>query len=193
MSLLVTVARYQTITGDTTTAASAASAAIEDATDMLSEALGRPGALKSEARTEVMRVGANGDLHPLAVPVTAVTGYSSFSTHTIYGASADAGLPLGLIGTDLPSTVTVTYTGGWLERSANPPGPSRLPAYMERDIAVAAYHILRPGAALLVPAGASSASVGDASVSFGAGGSPSGGSSRITWSAETLRWKRRRA
>lgn len=193
MALLVTVARYQTLTGDTATAASAASAAIEDATAMLAETLGRPQALKSESRTETMNVGRNGDLRPLAVPVTAVTGYDSFTTHTIYGASADATIPLGLLGTDVPSTVEITYTGGWLERIAAGSVPNALPAYMERDIAVAAYQILRPGTMLAVPAGVSSASVGDASVSYGASGAPGGGSSRISWSAETLRWRRRNA
>lgn len=193
MSLLVTVARYRTITGDSSSTEAVASAAIEDATDLLSEALGRPGALKSTERTESMRVGANGDLHPLAVPVTDVDGYDSFSTHTIYGASADAGVPFGLIGSDVPSVASVTYTGGWTERSANVGDPDALPAYIERDIAAAAYAVIHGGAPMLVPAGAVSASVGDASVSFGSGGAAGGGSSRIAWSPETMRWRRRYA
>ncbi len=187
MSLLVTVARYRVITGDTTTAASAASAAIEDATSLLSEALGRPEALKSEARTETMHVDTAGVVRPLAVPVTVAAGYD-FDTAALYGASPDSTPFRGIEASDLPATVSVTYTGGWVERTANPSAANRLPSAMEIDIAHAAYRLTHPTIGS-VPAGASSVSLGDASVSYGPSGAPSGAD--VTWSRQTMRWRRR--
>lgn len=187
MSLLVTVERYRVITGDTTTAASAASAAIEDATSLLSEALGRPEALKSAERTETMRVDAGGTCRPLAVPVTVAAGYD-FDTAALYGASPDSTPFRGLESSDLPATVSVTYTGGWVERTANPTAANRLPASMEVDIAHAAHQLTHPTIGS-VPAGASSVSVGDARVSYGPSGAPSGAD--VTWSRQTMRWRRK--
>ena len=190
MSRLVTVERYRVITGDTTTAASAASAAIEDATDLLAEALGRPRALKSAVRTETMHVGDNGQCVPLAVPVTVCADYQ-FDTAQLYGATPDSVPFRGFTSSELPRTVDVTYTGGWVERSANPSAANALPVPMERDIAWAAYGLLDPGVGAVTPAGATSVSVGDASVSFGAKGAPSRATAGVTWSRDTLRWKRR--
>lgn len=190
MSLLVTVERYQVITGDTSTAASAASAAIEDATSLLSEALGRPEALKSAERTEIVHVDAGGVCRPLAVPITVAAGYD-FDTAALYGASPDSTPFRGLLASELPSTLSVTYTGGWVERWANLGAANALPASMEADIAWCAHARLRPGQGLAVPAGASSVSVGDASVSFGAGGAPARSESGYAWSKGTMKWKRR--
>jgi len=187
MSLLVTVERYRVITGDTTTAASAASAAIEDATDLLADALGRPGALKSQARTETMHVGPNGQLRPLAVPVT-VCADLEHDTAQMYGAAPDSVAFRGYFGSDLPTTVDVTYTGGFLERTANPGATNALPAAMEQDIARAAYQLTHPTIGS-VPVGAQSVSLGDASVSYGASGAPSGAD--VAWSRGSMRWKRR--
>lgn len=189
MSLLVTTARYAIITGDTTTHASAASAAIEDATALLADELGRPDGLDSRERTETMHVGDGGQLRPLAVPVTAAAGYD-FDSAAIFGASPDSTPFRGVFGSDLPSTVSVTYTGGFVERTANPSATNRLPVEMERDIAWAAHALLHPLSAS-VPAGAASVSLGDASVSFGPGGAPGGGTGGVSWSRATLRWRRR--
>lgn len=190
MSLLVTVERYRVITGDTSTAASAASAAIEDATSLLSEALGRPEALKSAERTESMRVDAGGTCRPLAVPVTVAAGYD-FDTAALYGASPDSTPFRGLTADELPATVDVTYTGGWVERWANLGEVNALPASMEMDIAAAAYVLCHPSTPGAIPAGATSVSLGDASVSYGASGAPSGAAGAISWSKGTMRWKRR--
>lgn len=189
MSALVTVERYRVITSDTTTAASAASAAIEVATDLLAEALGRPGALKSQERTETMHVDSAGIVRPLAVPVTVAAGYD-FDTAALYGAAPDSTPFRGLEAQDLPATVSVTYTGGWLERWANLGAVNALPASMELDIAHAAYHLCHPTIGS-VPAGASSVSLGDASVSYGPSGAPSGATGAISWSKGTMRWRRR--
>lgn len=190
MSLLVTVARYRTLTGDNTTAASAASAAIEDATSLLSEDLGRPDALDSRERTETMHIDAGGMCRPLAVPVTVCAGFD-FDTAAIHGASPDTGPFRGLEAGDLPATVAVTYTGGWLERTANPSATNRLPLSLEADIAHAAYHLCHPATPGAVPAGVSSVSMGDASVSYGPSGAPSGATGAVSWSRQTMRWKRR--
>lgn len=190
MSLLVTAARYRVITGDSASSAGAVTAAIEDATDLLAEKLRRPDALKSAERTETMQVGAGGQLRPLAVPVTVCAGYD-FDTAAIFGASPDSTPFRGIEAADLPATVAVTYTGGWVERSANPSATNRLPAYMERDIAFAARTLLSPGVGAAVPAGATSVSVGDASVSFGPSGAPGGGDAGISWSRRTMAWRRR--
>ncbi len=187
MSALVTVERYRVITGDTTTAASAASAAIEDATDLLADALGRPGALKSAERTETMHVGDGGQLRPLAVPVT-VCADLEHDTAQMYGASPDTTAFRGYFGDDLPRTVDVTYTGGWVERTANAGAVNALPAAMEQDIARAAYHLTHPTIGS-VPVGAQSVSLGDASVSYGASGAPSGAD--VAWSRGSMKWKRR--
>lgn len=189
MSLLVTVERYRVITGDTSTAASAASAAIEDATDMLAERLGRPGALKAEERTEAVRVGPTGLLRPLAVPVTVCAGYT-FDTAAVYGASPDSVSVIGFAD-NLPRTVALTYTGGFVERTANPTDPARLPEHMERDLALAARAIVSGVGDTAAPAGAVSVSLGDASVSYGPGGPPAGAEAGISWSRQTLAWRRR--
>lgn len=190
MSLLVTVERYRVLTGDTSTAASAASAAIEDATSLLAEDLGRPEALKSEQRTETMHVDSSGIVRPLAVPVTVAAGYD-FDTAALYGAAPDSTPFRGLESSELPATVAITYTGGWVERTANPSAANRLPVSLEADIAHAAYALCHPATPGAVPAGATSVSLGDASVSYGPSGAPSGATGAIAWSRQTMRWRRR--
>ena len=190
MSLLVTTARYQVITGDTTTATASVTAAIEDATALLADELGRPDALKSEERTETMQVGDGGQLRPLAVPVTVCAGYT-FDTAAIFGGAPDSVAFRGVFPDDLPNTVAVTYSGGWVERSANPSATNRLPTELEYDIAWAAHALVHPGLGAAVPVGATSVSLGDAAVSFGAGGAPARGEAGVTWSRKTLRWRRR--
>ncbi|MBP8949638.1 MAG: hypothetical protein KBG73_12420, partial [Candidatus Promineofilum sp.] len=67
----------------------------------------------------------------------------------------------GIEASDLPATVSVTYTGGWVERTANPSATNRLPVSLEYDLAhaaypLAAYNPLVGGgrtAALVLPAG----------------------------------------
>lgn len=188
--MLVTTERYRIITGDTATAAGTVTAAIEDATALLADELGRPDALESAERTETMHVGPNGHLRPLAVPVTACAGYE-FDTAQIYGASPDSAPFRGLLASELPTTVSVTYAGGFVERTANPSAANRLPVEVERDLAWAAYALAHPSAP--VAPGATSVSLGDASVSYGPSGAPGGGTGAVSWSRATLRWRRRRA
>lgn len=182
---LVTTARYKAITGDTTTGDPAISAAIEDATDRLEERLDRP--LRSASRSEAMYPDQMGRAYPHAVPITVADGYT-IDGYSLVGAWP---WPWFDIVTDSRVAPQIVYTGGWVERTANPTAPNRLPTYFEEDIAWAAYALLHPssdgGAAY--PAGAVSVSLGDASVSFGPGGAPGPNRSGIRWSNQTLRWR----
>lgn len=183
--MLVTVARYRAITGDTETATSAVTAAIEDATAALESELGRP--LAEDEREERMYPGRDGTMYPLATPVLDAGDYT-IDGSTLRGPTF--GWP-SLVGpTDY---VTVTYRGGFVERSANPTAPNRLPPYVERDVAWAAYALMRPVPALAsLPAGTGSAQVGDVSIGA-AGSSPlSAASVGMSWSRESLRLRRRR-
>lgn len=181
--MLITVARYRAITGDSTTVTSAVSALVEEAEGLLVEALERD--LAEATRTELLEPTRDGYLWPSCTPITAATGW------TINGN--------GLIGTfgpgwpDQTGRVSTTYTGGWVERTANPTATNRLPAYMERDIAFAAYALGHNTAAAtpIYPVGATSVRLGDAAVTFGPDGAPRPGTDVVTWSRRTLSWRNR--
>lgn len=160
MASLVTVSRYQVITLDTTSAASAVSAALGRAQDEVEEYLRRP--LSSEERTETLRLSLNGRAYPAATPITAVSSPSTASIldgAAIYSVTPDSG-PVwpGVDAGDFPAEVTVTYTGGF--------SASTLPATIEDEIAWLAYRKLHVSALAAVPAGATSARVGDVAVTY---------------------------
>lgn len=177
---VLTVARYRAITGDTTTESGTVSARIEDAEELLADALGRE--LEEAERVETLWPTRDGYLWPSCTPIVAATGY------TIDGN--------GLVGTfgpgwpDETGSVEVTYTGGWVERSANPNATNRLPAYMERDLALMAHSLIDPSPSEF-PVGATSVRLGDAAVTFGPGGAPGRGASTFRWSRATLRHRYR--
>ena len=177
---LLTVARYRAITGDTATDAVSVSAAIEEAEELLADALGRE--LEEADRTETLWPTRDGYLWPSCVPIVSATGYR------IEGD--------GLVGTfgpgwpDETGAVSVPYRGGWVERTANPTAANRLPAYIERDLAFAAYALKDP-TPNTYPAGATQVQLGDASVSFGPGGAPRPGVDDVQWSRPTLRHRYR--
>lgn len=186
--MLVTVARYRVITGDETSGASAVSDAILDATAMLEEELGRP--LEEAERIEAMRPAANGRLYPLATPIESVAGGYTIDGSTLFSGPFYGPYPDPITGT---SVVTVTYTGGYVERTANPTAANRLPVHVERDIAVAARRLLSTPVLSAVPSGATSVRLGDAAVTFGDDNPDGGGEAQIGgWSAMTLRLRRRR-
>lgn len=158
---LVTVARYRTITLDTTSDPESVSAAIEDAENAVSEYLRRP--LSSAERTETLPISRDGKVYPSATPISALGGDDANLTiegDVVIGVSPDAAA-FGWIGSPTTPQATVTYTGGWTAAT--------LPKAVERAIALAAHHQLHSDPSL-VPAGATSVRVGDASVSFGSGG-----------------------
>lgn len=183
--MLVTVERYREITNDQTTAASAVTARIEEATDELAELLDRP--LAHGTHTETLRPASTGELWPRATPITdggdcTVDG-SALLAAAPFGAWSDIG------GTD---KVTVTYDGGWVERSANPDATNRLPIVIERDLAWAAYRLGQAPDPVLVgaPAGASSIRLGDAAITMSTGASlPTPNSHAGWWSARTLSYR----
>jgi hypothetical protein len=188
--VIVTVGRYQAITGDTATAAATVSARIEEAVDLLEEHLDRP--LEAIERTEVMWPSRDGCwLWPRATPIMVATG------HKIEGDGLRPGA-LGWLGNDpypfdLDRTVTVTYTGGWVERSANPSATNRLPVHIERDLAWVAYALGNPNKiATEIPTGVSSVRLGDVAISFAGGsGSRTVDEMSIRWSRRTRSYRRR--
>lgn len=176
---VITIARYRAITGDTASQAVAASAAIEAAEDLLADALGRE--LESAERTETLWPTRDGYVWPSCTPITAATGY------TIDGDGLTGVLGPGW--PDSTGSVEVTYTGGWVERTANPTAAHRLPSYIERDLAFAAQALLAPSPSTY-PVGAVSVRLGDAAVTFGPDGAPRPGDT-VRWSRPTLRHRSR--
>lgn len=183
MSYLVTVHTYQHVTGDTTTDAITVSARIEEAQELLEDALDRP--LAEAERIESMHPTRDGFLWPRATPILAAAGY------TIDGLGLRYAWPQAPLIVPTTTGRFVTYTGGWVERTANPSAPNRLPRELERDIALAAYALGQTSASTAIPAGARSVSLGDAAVTFGPDGAPAPGASRVQWSRRTLAYRYR--
>lgn len=157
MSLLslgaVTVAGYQVRTGDETSLASAVSAAIEDSESLLEEELRR--LLPLAERTATFKVYPDGRLYPNAWPLT--DSELTISGRALLGATLDVGQFVALLGVDcVPPRATVTWTGGY--------DATTLPSTLEHAIYDLARFTL--SGATPLPVGASSASVGDVSVSF---------------------------
>lgn len=180
--MLVSVSRYQAITGDTTTAASAVSALIEEATEELEEVLQRP--LEADERTERMIPTRDGYLWPKATPLATATGYT-IDGHGLIGARPFdilvPGYPL-----HQPAGVDVTYTGGWTADT--------VPRCIARDIALAAYVLGHPNAVgIAAPVGAKSVSVGDQSVTWAttAPGNAAADQLAGVWSRRTLAYRYR--
>lgn len=152
----VTVADYQVTTGDSTTASSAVSAALLEAEALLEEELRRQ--LASEERTKAFKIWPDGALYPDAWPITDAGDLRIIGTRTLLGAEPDDSPFLGVWPTvAAPPMATVTWTGGFTA--------STLPATLERALYDLAKAILSDSP---VPVGATSMSVGDVSVSFGA-------------------------
>lgn len=186
MTLVITAARFRAITGSGAYDAGLVDQALEDAQDLLVDALGRQ--IVEAQYTERLEPTRDGWLWPTVVPIVSAPGW----TIDGYGLRG----PFGPGWPDETGRIEVVYTGGWVERTANPTAPNRLPAYIERDLAYAALAILQTtpdaeGRDQLLPsfpAGATSISLGDLSVSFGPDGPPSPSADQITWSRRTLAW-----
>lgn len=186
--MIVTVQTYQTTTGDTSTWDATVSARLEAAQERLEEVLDRP--LAQAVRSEVMIPYRDGSLSPRVTPIVAADGW------TLDGDRLILLYPNALGGalTWWPALgPTVTYTAGWVERTANPTAPNRLPLCISDDLCWVAWHLghpVDPAVLSSLPAGATSVQLGDASVSFGPGGAPSISGrnlSAVRWSPATLR------
>lgn len=190
--MLVTISTYRTTTGDATGWDGSVSARLEDAQERCEEALDRVGALEQAVHTEVLVPYRDGSLSPRATPIVAATGWTIDGNRLIMRYPNIAVSQL----TWWPALgPTVTYTGGYVERTANPSAPNRLPLCISDDICWAAWRLLHPidpVASTAYPAGATSVQLGDAAVTFGPGGAPqaSGRSlSAVRWSAATMRYR----
>lgn len=180
--MLLTHARYQVLTGDTTTASAAFEVAASAAQDMLEDELGRIGLLESGVKSERLPLVWDGTLGGWAVFPTAVPITDAGADHTAQGAAL-----VGVVIDASPFAFgdpagysTVSYTGGY--------STATVPAYMERDLAAATKVLLDP-VGTPVPAGATSIRLGDAAVTFAG---PQSGLTDVGWSRQTLRHRKRR-
>lgn len=181
---LVLPATYAIVTGDTTSGNTAVEDALADATALLEEKLERK--LAEQELTERLLPDSEGRLYPTVTPIVSAPGF------TVYGDVIVGGPFWTSPGFTLyDPRAQVTYTGGYVERSANPTAANILPKHVEIDLCWAAYTLLHPAelaAIQAAPAGASSRSVGDASVTLKQG-APDNPSDVLasTWSRDTLR------
>lgn len=158
MSLLalgaVTVADYRIHTGDTTTSASAVSAALIESEDLLDEELRRH--LELAQRTDTFRIYCDGRIYPDAYPIT-VSDFT-IDGRALRGATPDGGPFIGIWEHIDNPRATVTWTGGYTT--------STLPRTLQHALYDLAHGLTEEA---LVPVGATSVSLGDASVSYAAG------------------------
>lgn len=184
---LLTVDRYRALTTDEDSAEDDITAAVTDAVEALEDVLDRP--LEAGERTETLRPHRDGRLWPKATPIADGGDYTVDGESLLYSTPWPAA-PFGVLGGE-QTGVEVTYTGGFVERTANPDAANRLPTYIERDLAFAAYRLLNATAPTSsAPDGATSVSVGDVSVTYGPGGArPTLDVLEGVWSRKTLSWR----
>jgi len=190
VTALVSVDRYQLITGDTDSATAQVEAAIGDAAALLADELGWPGVILDDY-TETLPLAQDpytGVLiaFPSVRPVHSEAEGLTVRDDVIFGASPTSTTFYG-VGAP-PAATELTYTAGW---SATGDGRARTPAYVERDVAWVAHLQLHPADRAQVPAGATSVQLGDARVSFDGPQAP--GAAGIVWSRGTRAWRRRSA
>lgn len=178
--MLITVARYRTITGDETSASGLVEDAIEQAQSLLEGRLRRP--LEQAERTERMRVYADNRMYPKALPIVAVSAGAE-----VQGPAIVDGTPSGTF-LQPDDHAEVTYTGGFDPAEEDMGEVDFVPVELARAVAWAAKAILTPADGVEVPAGATSVSVGDVSISWGPGGSP--GTGEVVFSPSLIRrWR----
>jgi len=157
MSLLslgaVTVSGYRLHTGDQSNA-SAVSGRLLEAEELLDEHLRRQ--LASEERTDTFPIYPDGRLYPDAYPIT--DSDLTIDGRSLRGATADLATFLAYWPDDCaPRQATVTWTGGYTAAT--------LPVTLRHALYELARALTAP-APVAVPVGATSASVGDVSVTF---------------------------
>lgn len=172
---VVTIAVYRSVTGDETTASGTVQTWLDDTEQDLEEYLDRPlplGTYTAE-RCKINNERRGPTVYPRATPISDGGDYL-VAGHALVGVSPIS----GLFDQSDPAYAEVTYTGGW--------SATTLPRCIRNDVCWAVRQAVR-GEAARVPAGATSVSLGDASVSFGA--RPSDPDDR--WSRQTRRYRRR--
>lgn len=190
MTVLVSVDRYQVITGDTDSATAQVETAIGDAADLLADELGWPGVVLDDY-TETLPLAQDpwtGMLmaFPTVRPVHSEAEGLTVRDDVIYGATPASSPFFGTASP--PLAADLTYSAGW---ASDGTGRARTPAYVERDVAWVAHLQLHPADRAQVPAGATSVQLGDARVSFDGPQAP--GAAGIVWSRGTRAWRRRSA
>lgn len=172
--MLLTYSDYRVITGDTVSTTSAVTGALLEATGLIEGLLHRT--LEQQTLTESLQITQTGIVFPTCVPVASIAANSAASGSILYGgfainvrsgptATFDMVIERTEIATIFPfdATVSFTYTGGY--------AAAALPFPIRRGIArLARAIILGPSAQAggPRPAGASSVSMGDISVSYAA-------------------------
>lgn len=182
--MLISVATYQSITGDTTSATAVVETAVKDAQGLLEDRLRRP--LELASRTERLRRFPDGRVYPSATPIT-----SGPAGSTVYGAALADAAPAGSFLQPADEYVDVTYTGGFDPTEDDRSAVTFVPVDLARAVAWAARAIVSGVSASSPPAGARSVTVGDVSVAYGPDGAPSAG--EIVFDAGLVsRYRRRR-
>lgn len=187
--MLVSVPRYQDVTGDTTSATADVNDRLVDAQALLEEHLQRP--LETGTRTERCRIFREPRGNALYPAVTPIASVSSPAGAEVVGAAVlggDTGEAPPYFLTDPDTFAEITYIGGF-DPDAETGDADLLPRTLERAIIWAAYAELHRSD-IAVPAGATSVSVGDVSISWGPGGSPATG--EVTFPRTVRKWRRRR-
>lgn len=172
---IVTIAVYRSVTDDTASASGTVQSWLDDTEQDLEEFLDRPLHFDGTERCKINQERRGPVVYPRATPIIDAGGLVA-SGHALLGATA-VDDPFT---TSDPAYSDVTYEGGWTASS--------LPRAIRNDICWAVRQAIR-GDAARVPAGATSVSLGDASVSFGGTGAPDAGDAR--WSRQTRRYRRR--
>jgi hypothetical protein len=184
---MISVDRYRQITGDFTSADAEITRCVTDATADLEEYLDRP--LAYGERTEGMRPDSHGRLWPKATPLVSAEGYE------LDGLAIVGAAPFGVLASfiDPTNVITVTYVGGWLDPRDEESAGETLPQCIQQDIAWAAHRHAHPqglSSQVGLPAGATSVRLGDAAVTYGAGGARAVQDTSSWWSKRTkgYRW-----
>ena len=154
--MLVTIDEYRQLTGDLTTAAAVASAAIDEAIELVEDATRRQ--LEAKVRTEVVMIWPDRRVYPKAIPIiTAPAGVTldpdGFAMRDVSPDDVSFG---GFVTHGAPPQATITYTGGYTTTT--------LPAALRRIIVQLARAITRDPSP--IPAGAVSVRLGDASITY---------------------------
>lgn len=187
-SVLVSVDRYQVITGDTDSATAQVETAIGDAADLLADELGWPGVILDDY-TETLPLAQDpwtGVLiaFPTVRPVHSEAEGLTVRDDVIYGATPASSPFFGTASP--PLAADLTYSAGW---DAAGTGRAKTPAAVERDVAWVAHMLLHPADRPQVPAGATQVRLGDAAITLAAPAAP--GTLGVVWSKATRAWRRR--
>jgi hypothetical protein len=186
---LVDADAYGWYTGDHDTDESIVNQALDKATKLLEERLGRSLAYGSYTeRLPVYQVAGSATVFPSVTPLTQVltNGRADGDQVTDVDIDARGGNGFAVWATGLANRyATVTYLAGFT--------PDSLPESIIRDICSCALRDLQEAAPSVIPIGATSVRVGDVAVSYGPEGAPASSAGGFEWSADTLRWRKRKA